>query len=118
MIDIPILRDGERPTKLYLVALKKAIKGDGCSGVPDFYGDCCTTHDLMYRYGITMWGKPCKKRDADNYLRSCMQEASWLHRYSLIAKLYWRGVRLFGAWAYAGDVDERPEFEAYYWSQG
>lgn len=115
-VKIPILRPNELPTKLYFVALKKAIKSDGCSKSPDIYGDCCIGHDLHYRFGIDLYGNPVKKKDSDNYLKGCMEKASVLKRWSLIAKVYWLGVKELGGWAYADDVDERSSFETYFWT--
>jgi hypothetical protein len=116
-VRIPLLKEGEKPSSLYWLALKKAIKSDGCTKVPDAgTGPCCIGHDLRYKFGIDEYGKPCKKSCADAFLRKCIEKQSFLHRFSVLAKIYWLGVKEFGAWAYAGDVDSRPEFEIYYWT--
>lgn len=115
-IKIPILRAGESPSAIYIIALKKAINSDGCSKSPDIHGQCCVTHDLMYRFRIDMWGQPCHKKDADNFLRKCMENASFLKKCSLVAKIYWLGVKAAGAWAYAEDVDNTPEYTTYFWT--
>lgn len=117
MIEIPIIRPGEQPSKLYWIVLKRAIKSDGCSDVPDIYGHCCVGHDLCYRFGIDIYGNKVKKTDADAFLRRCMQRSSRFGRFSPVSWLYWAGVRWFGWKAYGMDVDERPEFYTYYWGK-
>jgi len=47
IINIPILKEGEKPSMLYTVALRKAISSDGCSRVPDVYGHCCVVHEVL-----------------------------------------------------------------------
>jgi len=116
MLRIPILRENEKPTTLYYIALKQAITSDGCSSVIDLYSHCCIAHDLRYRIGVDMWGKPSKKRDADNCLRKCVEDASWLKRFSIVAKIFWFGVKTFGVWAYVDDIDSREVFETYFFN--
>jgi hypothetical protein len=103
---------------IYWLAIKKAIKSDGCTKVPDAgTGPCCIGHDLRYKFGIDEYGQLCNKKQADSYLRKCIEHQSVLKRWSLIARIYWLGVKEFGAWAYASDIDKRPEFETYYWAE-
>lgn len=116
MIKIPLLRKHEQPTSLYLIALKKAIKSDGCTDSPDFYVGCGIIHDLGYRYGIDPWGNKVNKRQIDNNFRICMEGQSWLKTWSFIAKVYWAAVKEFGYKAYAEGFDHRKAFETYFWS--
>lgn len=74
--------------------LKKGVKYDGCTGVPDFdFGsDCCAEHDAHYQLGdIT-------RAEADKKLRECIIKKG----YPGIAWAYWLGVRLIGWRFYKG----------------
>lgn len=115
MLQIPIIPPNNPPTTEYLLALKDAIKSDGCSGVPDIYGDCCIIHDLCYRFGIDVYGNKVKKITSDEILRKCMQGKARLGRFSPVSWMYWLGVKWFGWRAYGLDVDDRPGFTTYYW---
>ena len=76
------------------------IATDGCSGVPDFYLNCCIIHDWWYRTHRNLDGTPIARAQADKRLEQCIQSTSWLGRWSPMA--YWRyqAVRKFGkkAW--------------------
>ena len=76
------------------------LGSDGCSGVPDFYLDCCLEHDIHYRTGYRLDGTRLTREDADTQLRQCIQARSTFGRLSPMAWWRWAGVRLFGqrAW--------------------
>jgi hypothetical protein len=72
--------------------LKRGVKYDGCTGVPDFdFGaDCCGEHDTYYQLGgISRW-------EADKRMRECIRRKGYVG----VAWAYWIGVRLFagGVW--------------------
>lgn len=67
---------------------------DGCSYVSGAYVECCMEHDIFYRTGRTLDGKPITKREADARLRACMQSRSRLGFFSPLAWLRWTGLRL------------------------
>lgn len=68
--------------------LKKGVKYDGCTAVPDFnFGaDCCGEHD--YHYQLT----DVTRAEADARLYKCLRKKG----YFIIAAGYWLGVRLIG----------------------
>lgn len=76
------------------------IATDGCTGVPDFYLDCCIIHDWWYRTHRNLDGTPITFDEANKALECCIRSKSWFGRFSPMA--YWRywGVREFGkkAW--------------------
>lgn len=76
------------------------IASDGCSGVPDFYLNCCILHDWFYRTHRHLDGSPITKLQADKILKECDQRKSILGKASIIARLWYWGVRNFGkkAW--------------------
>jgi len=74
-------------------ALAWALKGDGCSKVPDFnYRCCCDEHDIHYRTGTTLDGVRLTRKEADKYFLACMQKRGGI----VLPFLYYIGVRLFG----------------------
>lgn len=77
------------------------IATDGCSGVPDFYLDCCIIHDWWYRTHRNLDGSSITRAEADKRLMKCIQADSWFGKFSPMA--WWRywGVQKFGkkAWA-------------------
>lgn len=78
-------------------ALAWALKGDGCSKVPDFhYRCCCDEHDIHYRTGMTIDGQRLTRKEADQHFLKCMQNRGGV----LLPYIYYFGVRLFGenAW--------------------
>jgi hypothetical protein len=74
--------------------LKKGVKYDGCTAVPDFdFGaDCCGEHDYHYQLGDVT------RAEADRKLRECLRKKG----YFLLPWAYWLGVRIFGARFYKG----------------
>jgi hypothetical protein len=84
----------------------RALRGDGCSGVPDVWGrPCCDEHDVAYRCHNDPDGQLITRAQADARFRRCLASRSPLRHLGLafaspLAWLYWLGVRLFGrrAW--------------------
>jgi hypothetical protein len=72
------------------------LKFDGCTGVIDFYVDCCNHHDFMYRTGNNIRGIPVSRKEADAEFRRCMQSRSRLGICNPMSWWRWIGVRLFG----------------------
>ena len=79
-----------------LQALAAAIGSDGCTGVPEFYQDCCLEHDIAYALGTTPRGVPTTKAQADRRFRDCNQAHSPLRFLSPLAWWRWTAVHLFG----------------------
>lgn len=80
----------------------KNLNSDGCSWVSELFHDCCLEHDIHYRLGSDIYGKPITRAEADRRFRHCMQRHSKLGRFSPISWIRWAGVRLFGSNAYKG----------------
>lgn len=93
---VPLLEEGEAVSPKYVRRLSRAIKSDGCSGVPDFYLSCCIVHDLAYKFQVDPWGRPVTRREADAALRGCIQETSGWGLLSPMAAWRWAAVRLVG----------------------
>ena len=90
-------------SSLYWVMIRRkarALKSDGCTGVPDFYLDCCLEHDIHYRTGKTLGGKPLTRAQADARLRRCIQSRSVFGWFSPMSWWRWAAVRLFGSRAF------------------
>lgn len=66
--------------------LRKGVRYDGCTGVPDFdFGvDCCGEHDTHYQLG------EISRAEADKRLYQCIRKKG----YVVLAGVYWVGVRL------------------------
>ena len=79
-----------------------ALGADGCSGVPDFYLDCCLAHDIAYRTGRDFRGNVSTRAEADAGFRRCMQSQSPFGVFSPMAWWRWVGVRLFGGRSWQG----------------
>jgi hypothetical protein len=84
--------------------IAEAIESDGCTGVIDFYLDCCLEHDIAYRLGCNIFGEPLSRAQADASLRRCIQAKSRFGRLSPMAFLRWLGVRVFGRKSYRGSM--------------
>ena len=69
------------------------IATDGCSGVPDFYLDCCIIHDWFYATHRDFNGNPKTKVFADKVLKACIKKESWFGRFSPMAWWRWQGVK-------------------------
>ena len=78
----------------------KFVESDGCTGVPDFYRDCCVIHDWWFRTHRNLDGTSITEARANSNLKQCIQTRSVLGKASLIARLWYWGVRKFGkkAW--------------------
>jgi hypothetical protein len=68
--------------------IKRGVKYDGCTGVPDFdFGaDCCGEHDYHYQLS------DISRAEADRRLRECLRKKG----YFVLPWVYWFGVRVFG----------------------
>lgn len=87
-------------------ALAWALKGDGCSGVPDlFYRPCCDLHDIFYRTGADVDGTRVTRREADRRFRECLQKQGKtpILGTHILPFFYWLGVRWFGETAWDND---------------
>lgn len=90
---------GEKEDKNYWVKVyevAKELNSDGCTGVRDYYINCCYDHDIAYRTGKTIYGKPISKREADKRFRQCIQSRSKLGVFSPMSWWRWAAVSLFG----------------------
>ena len=93
---IPILSPEQQITSDYIRTLNQAIESDGCTGVKDYYKDCCIIHDLGYRWHIDPWGRKVTRAEVDEAFRLCIQSRSKLGRFSPISWARWSVVRLIG----------------------
>lgn len=77
----------------------RALKGDGCTAVPDLgFTACCDDHDRHYSTRRRRNGKKLSRVAADAALFACMmrnKKANILKRL-LLAPTFFVGVRLFG----------------------
>lgn len=81
------------------------LESDGCSGVPDFYVDCCLRHDIHYRTHARLDGTPITQEEADNLLWDCITKRSIFGKASPMAWWRWWALsKLFGkkAWEAQG----------------
>ena len=80
-------------------AMSEKVGGDGCSSSPDlFYKPCCDAHDVAYRTGCDIDGKPITRAKADKEFLRCMRKAGKtpiLGR-TLLPVIYYLAVRMFG----------------------
>lgn len=83
----------------------RALKGDGCSRVPDWHEEwagCCHMHDADYRTGNDERGVRLTRARSDRRLRECMTccARTFVGRW-LVAPVYYLGVQVFGraVWA-------------------
>ena len=72
----------------------RAIKADGCSGVPDWMVWTCYEHDIHYRYHMTLEGGHIDKAQADYCLRVRIQQGSAMGVLSPVSWWRWAGVRV------------------------
>ena len=72
------------------------LQSDGCSGVPDFYLDCCLEHDIAYRTHKNIFGEELTKAQADAHFRRCMQARSTFGVLSPMSWWRWLAVRWLG----------------------
>jgi hypothetical protein len=97
---IPLLEEDEEITPEYIKNLNEAISSDGCTGVVDWYKDCCIVHDLGYRYHVDPWGNVVTRSQVDANFRKCIQNKSKLKKFSPVSWLRWSAVRLLGRFFY------------------
>ena len=76
---------------------------DGCTMATGAYKDCCLRHDVEYRLGTTISGKPLTREEADKRFLSCMQSRSRLGWWAPLAWARYFAVRKFGNKAWKGD---------------
>lgn len=92
-------------------ALWRAIRGDGCSSVPDWhrdYTECCNRHDADYRTGTDENGNRITRAKADQRLFACMKkESRSIIGRTLVSTIYYAGVRLFGSPHWKGKQDAK-----------
>ena len=69
---------------------------DGCTGATGAFLDCCLEHDVHWRTGKTLDGKPITKQEANTRLRACIQSRSIFGFYSPLAWWRWAVVSLVG----------------------
>ena len=84
--------------------IARQLKSDGCTGVPEFYRDACLLHDLLYRSGCDLDGKPITRKEADAAMKQVIQDRSKLGRFSPLSWWRYGAVRLFGAKSWKGAV--------------
>lgn len=72
------------------------IASDGCTGVPDFFPDCCIIHDWIYATHRDFYGIPRTQKFADNVLKLCIQKRSWFGKWSPMAAWRYKFLRTFG----------------------
>ena len=70
------------------------LHSDGCTGVPEFYHDCCLEHDIHCRTGETLDGTPITRKEADAQFRRCIQNRSMFGCFSPLSWWRWVGVRI------------------------
>ena len=100
---IPILSSVQQVTSNYIKALNHVIESDGCTGVKDYYKDCCIIHDLGYRWHIDPWGRKVTRAQVDEAFRLCIQSRSKLGKFSPVSWARWSAVRLIGRFFYTKD---------------
>lgn len=76
----------------------RELGSDGCTGVPDFYLDCCLEHDIHWRTGRTLSGKRISPADANRRFKRCIQARSKLGKYSPMAQWRYLGVTITQWW--------------------
>jgi hypothetical protein len=83
----------------HVYAKSASLKSDGCSYVSEAFHQCCLEHDIHYRTGTRVDGKPITRAQADKRFRECMQMRSRFGKLSPMAWWRWAGVRIFGRFA-------------------
>lgn len=83
----------------------RALNGDGCTSAPDLtYRRCCDEHDIHYRTGKTLDGRPITRAQADARLFKCMKRTGVTPVVGrlIVPAIFWLGVRLGGRGAWKG----------------
>ena len=103
-------RDWRKLTESDYAEIGEFVATDGCSGVPDFYLNCCIIHDFYYRTHRNLNATRITKGTADKRLRDCIMRGSVFRSLSPMA--WWRywGVRGFGkkAWFHNETPNHSP----------
>lgn len=91
--------------------IAKAIKSDGCTGVPDFYKKSCLEHDIHTRCHTTIWGTPITEDDAAWVLHRRIQQWSMFGWFSPMSWWRWWVLHRFvhGPWNEGGKYHVRME---------
>lgn len=84
--------------------IAKSINSDGCTVVLDVFVDCCYEHDIHFRFGRKIRllsgkadGEKLTFNEANQSFKKCIQQNSWLKRWSPLAYIRYKGVStLFG----------------------
>lgn len=96
----------DKPPEFWKQITDKAteLKSDGCTGVADFYKECCYLHDIYYRTHLDLNGDPITKAEADKALRDCIRCKSRFGFWNPMAIWRWIGVKMFAqrAWDKGG----------------
>jgi hypothetical protein len=69
---------------------------DGCSGATGAFVECCYEHDIHWRTGKTLDGRPITEHEANKRFRNCMQSRSRFGFFSPVAWWRWAAVSLVG----------------------
>lgn len=97
-----------KPNDYWLIVKQKAaaLRGDGCTSSPDLnYANCCHEHDIHYRTGKTVDGKPITRLQSDNMLFQCMRKhgITPIVGTLIVPSVYWFFVRVAGWNAWKGE---------------
>ena len=91
--------------------IARALRSDGCTGVPDFtITDCCYEHDIYYRTHRRVGSeKSISRWRADWRLMRCIQRRGTWPEAIFVAPAYWIGVRLFAWWTLYSREPRTPQ---------
>lgn len=85
----------------------RQLGGDGCSGPTlQIFRECCDEHDIHYRTGRRLDGRPITRGEADAEFRRCHQRRSRLGVWAPMAWWRWAAVRVMGRRHYKGETHE------------
>ena len=85
----------------------RQLGGDGCSGPTlQLFRECCDEHDIHYRTGRRLDGRPITRGEADAEFRRCMQERSPGGRWHPLPWWRWAAVRVAGWLHWKGETHE------------
>lgn len=89
--------------------LAKALKADGCTGVPDFYLLGCLEHDIAYHTHCDPWKRPLTKDEADKRLRYYVRMRSPFGILSPMSWWRWAAVTWWAQKSWAHTPEPFPE---------
>lgn len=75
------LEEFDPEDRAYWDKVRKAAEAqgtDGCTGVKDWFVECCWQHDIEWR-GKTVDGEPLSRAECNARFRRCIQRRSVLH---------------------------------------